>query len=273
MGVTILPGSMGTLLASRGVPTPAPGWSAHAIESHPEMVAAIHREYAAAGARLHIADTFRTQPRVFPDRWERLTCRAVGLARGAAALPVAGSIAPVGDCYRPELSPPDARGAHRAMARALAAAGCDLLLCETFPSVDEGLAAAQEAAATGLPVWLSFTAGPDGSLLTPHEVRDSALEAAKRGASAVLVNCTAAVRTLPYVRALAEAGAKTGLTFGAFANAGAPEDRCGWGDPDGPTRYADLAGAWVAAGATLIGSCCGTGPGHTAELARRFAPA
>ncbi len=35
--------------------------------------------------------------------------------------------------------------------------------------------------------------------------------------------------------------------------------------------YADLAVHWVAAGATVVGGCCGTGPLHIAALKRRFA--
>lgn len=269
--ITILPGPMGTLLGERGVPIEGPGWSAPAVETHPEVVRGIHREYAAAGADLHIASTFRTQPRMFPDRWRAMVRRAVGLADEAAPeLPVAGSAAPVEDCYRPDLSPENPDEAHREMARELADAGCDLLLCETFPNVREGLIAAEEAIETGLPVWLSFTAGPEADLLSPAEVEHGAREAVKRGVKAVLINCVRADRTLEYVRALAEATAGTGVRIGAYANAGAREAGLGWGSPDGPRRYADLAAGWVAAGASLIGSCCGTGPGHTAELARRF---
>jgi len=35
-------------------------------------------------------------------------------------------------------------------------------------------------------------------------------------------------------------------------------------------RYAELAAEWVAAGASVVGGCCGTGPAHTAALAARF---
>lgn len=273
MPVTILPGPMGTLLASRGVPTPPPGWSAHALQTHPDMVVSIHAEYAAAGVHLSIANTFRTQPRIFPDLWSALLWVGVALARtGAPRLPVAGSMAPVADCYRPDLSPPDARNTHRLMARELASAGCELLLCETFPNPGEALAAAEEAVATGKPTWLSLTAGPDGSLLTPEQVGAAVADAVRLGVRAVLINCTAATRTLPYVRALAEAAGGR-VPFGAYANAGAAEDRCGMDDADGAERYADLAESWVNAGATLIGSCCGTGPAHTRALAARFASA
>jgi S-methylmethionine-dependent homocysteine/selenocysteine methylase len=277
MPVTILSGPMGTELAARGVPTPRPGWSAHALELAPELVARIHRDYAAAGATVHVANTFRTKRRVFPDRWEALARRAVTLCRESIAPThrVAGSIAPLEDCYRPDLSPPDPCPEHRELAGALADAGSDILLCETFPLVREALIAAEEAVATGVETWVSFTAGPSADLLTVPQVRRGALEAVRLGAAAVLVNCTPATRTLEYVRVLAEVGAATGAPFGAYANAGRPDEGLGWLPPGeagdaAARRYADLAAAWVAEGATLIGSCCGTGPAHTAELARRF---
>jgi S-methylmethionine-dependent homocysteine/selenocysteine methylase len=183
---------------------------------------------------------------------------AVFLAREALApgSRLAGSMAPLEDCYRPDLSPDDPRPEHRELARVLADAGVDLLLCEAFPHAGEGLVAVEEAVATGLPAWMAFTAGPEGELMTPQEMGAAAKEAARRGASAVLVNCVAADKTLAYVEALLEAG----VPVGAYANAGA--------DWEAPVEtYVAHAREWVAAGATIVGSCCGTSPAHVAALA------
>lgn len=269
--ITILDGPLGTELLARGVPTPLPGWSAHALDSAPAVVQAIHRDYAAAGARVHTANTFRTTRRRFPDDWERLTRLAVTLCREAVGRGhrVAGSIAPLEDCYRPDLSPPEAtaRMEHREMARVLADAGCELILCETFPRAIEAMIAVEEAVATGLPVWVSFTPGPAVDLLTPLQVEHAAVGAVRRGAKAVLVNCAPASRTLEYVERLRTAG----VPFGAYANAGKPDERTGWQpSPEAPARYTEAAAAWVRAGATIVGSCCGTGPAHIGALARRF---
>lgn len=265
--LTILDGPIGSLLSSYGVATPAPLWSAAALESAPDVVGRIHDEYATAGASVHTAGTFRTKERQAGPAWERLTRLAVDLARRSVpgGHRVAGSLAPLEDCYRPDLSPRDPRPEHRAMARALAAAGVDLILCETFPHVGEALVAVEEAAATGVPVWASFTAGPDGSLLAPARVAEGARSAVDAGAQAVLVNCTAAGLTLPYVEALAGA-APSGVPFGAYANAGGPGE---WNafDEAAVTRYVAHARTWLLAGATIAGSCCGTGPAHVAALA------
>jgi len=270
VNVTLLDGPLGTELAARGVATPAPAWSSAALVTAPEVVFAIHRDYAAAGATVHTANTFRTTPRVHPERWEELARLAVRLAREAVppGHRVAGSLAPVADCYSPWLSPPDARADHRALARVLADAGCDVLLCETFPHPGEALAAAAEAVGTGVETWLALTAGPAADLLTPAQVGETAIQALALGVSAVLVNCVPAARTGAYVRALSSLG----VPFGAYANAGDAAEGIGWGPaPDGPTRYAELAAGWVEEGATLVGTCCGTGPAHVATLAAALA--
>jgi len=265
--VTILDGPMGTELIARGVSIPEPLWSARAIETAPEVIAAIHRDYAAAGATVHTTNTFRTKRRSAGERWEKLARKAVEIAR--LSVPnthrVAGSIAPLEDCYRPDLSPPDPREEHREVCRVLADAGVDVLLCETFPHVGEALVATEEAVATGLPTWVAFTAGPEAELLSPADVEFGAREAAARGASVVLINCTRATKTLPYVEHLA----RVGLPFGVFANAGPIEDGLGWIEsPDGPERYAALAAEWVRLGATFVGACCGLGPAHVRALQR-----
>ncbi len=271
MPITILDGPLGTALSDRGIPTPAPLWSAAALISHPTEIAAIHRAHVRAGATVHTACTFRTTARAAGAGWRDLTRIAVELARGV--LPpghrLAGSIAPLEDCYSPWLSPVDPGPEHALLAGELVAAGCGLLLCETFPHIPEGLAAVEAAAATGAEVWVSFTAGYRADLLTPEQIARGAREAVARGASAVLVNCIPARDTLRYVQRLSDLG----VPFGAYANAGHPDDGLGWVSTDeGPARYADIAQTWADAGATLIGSCCGTSSETTSELARRFSP-
>jgi S-methylmethionine-dependent homocysteine/selenocysteine methylase len=271
--LTLLDGPLGTELAARGVATPHPQWSAHAIDHAPDIVAQIHRDYADAGAAVHTTNTFRAKRRTVGDAWERLTRRAVALAR--CAVPkghaIAGSLSPLEDCYRPDLNPPDAASAaeHREVARVLADAGVDLILCETFPNPREAAIAVAEAVRTGLPTWVALTAGPDASLMTPEAMEAAARICAREGAQAVLVNCVPASKTLPYVERLA----RVGLPFGAYANAGRADEGIGWGGGgvEGPRTYAALARTWVLAGATIVGGCCGTGPRHIAEMARLFA--
>ena len=267
--ITLLDGPLGTELNARGVVTDLPLWSAVAIDTAADVIAAIHRDYANAGATVHTANTFRTKRRVAGDNWERLARQAVHIARNAvpSSHRVAGSIAPLEDCYRPDLSPAEnARGEHRELAEVLVDAGCDLLLCETFPHVGEAIVAVEEAVRTSVETWLALTAGPEANLLTPSAMAAAATRAVDAGATAVLVNCTPATDTLRFVEALA--GAKLGVPIGGYANAGRPDERIGWQSAAEPAAeaYADLAKRWIDAGATLVGGCCGTGPTHISAI-------
>ena len=271
MPVRILDGAIGTELISRGLKLEAPGWSAGALTVAPDLLAEIHADYVRAGATLHTANTFRTQPRALGEGWVEALRAAVRIARDAVprGCEVLGSMAPVEDCYRPDLSPgAAARPEHREIAAALATAGCDVLLCETFADGAEAIVAVEEAMATGLPVWLSLTAGPFGDLLSPAELAQIAKDAAATGVERLLVNCIAATQIDAYVDAIGGFG----VPIGVYANAGREDESLGWGatSPRAAEAYASLAERWKDAGASVIGGCCGTGPLHIQALAERF---
>ncbi len=268
--ITILDGPLGTELDSRGVKTDEVAWSARAIDTAPEIVASIHRQYANAGATVHTANTFRTKRRSVGDDWARMAAAAVKLTKTSvpAAHRVAGSIAPLEDCYRPDLSPGNAsRAEHRELAELLAAAGVDLLLCETFAHSGEAVIAVEESIRTGKETWVAFTAGPDGNLMEPAQMVAGAKRAVDAGATAVLVNCTPADDTLRFVQAIADAN--LGVSIGAYANSGSS----GWQSSAAQhtASYTANAKSWIDAGASLIGGCCGVTPAHISRIKEELA--
>ena len=114
----ILDGAMGTELIRRSVNLPLPLWSGDANITHPETVIQIHQDYVNAGADILTTNTFRTTPRTYlksgfsdtdsTKRALKSLNAAVSLARRAARKEytiIAGSIAPLEDCYSPELFP------------------------------------------------------------------------------------------------------------------------------------------------------------------------
>lgn len=272
--VIILDGPLGTELERRGVVTRLPRWSADAMDSAPQRVADIHRDYADAGARVHTTNTFRTRRRTMGAAFDEAARAAVRLAREAvpAGHRVAGSIAPLEDCYRPDRSPENPGPEHAEFAKLLASAGCDLLLCETFSHPGEALIAVTEALETGLETWLALCPGPDGTLMEPSVLLETAHRATELGVSTVLANCVSIPALEPFVERFEDSG----LRFGVYANAGRPDDEIGWRPPrgeegEGPSagalRYAEAAIRWRAAGASVIGGCCGTGPEHIRAVA------
>ena len=276
----LLDAALGTELSRRGAPDSPPLWSARAVLERPDLVLAIHCENVAAGADILTAGTFRTQPRLLGDAARRATRRAVGLAREAAAerprLLVAGSLAPVEDCWRPDLVPSDAELArlHALHAEALAEAGVDLLFLETFGTTREWLAAARAATATCLPVVACATTREDGTLLSGESLGEAArtLLGLPSPPVALGVNCVPARRLGASLALLAAAA--PGVPLAAYGNTGLPIDE-GLGaftDPIAPFDYAELALSWLPLGARVVGGCCGTRAEHVAALAATLRP-
>jgi len=281
----VLDGAMGTELERRGVNTKLPLWSAIALDAAPDVVERIHCEYLAAGAQVITANTFRTNLRALrkagiAHRARELTCRAVALAqRARQAHPaldkilIAGSIAPVEDCYSPELVPDEADllEEHTILANYLADAGADLLLIETQNTIREAVAALRAARATGRPAWVSFTLNAENQLLSGESLSDAVHAVLPWQPQAVLINCLPVSQTAAAVREL-RALVPADIPIGAYANAGRMDESAQWTMEGGvsPGDYADAAREWRALGATIIGGCCGTTPAHIEALARQM---
>ncbi len=287
----LLDGATGSELSRRAVDVSLPLWSARALLSAPHVLSQIHADYLRAGAEIITANTFRTHRRTLSkgglaDHAEELTRRAVELARGAARTAsnglgnggykesyVAGSMAPLEDCYSPELVPAQAEceREHAEMAQYLAQAGADLLLVETMNTVREAAAATAAACATGLPVITSFVCRDDGRLFSGETVRAAVEAVVPLGAIGVCINCTPSTiihRPFAELRAAARAFSHRNLTLGLYANIGHTDSIAGWSDTAdvSPLEYARVAAKWLEQGAHLMGGCCGTTPAHIAAL-------
>lgn len=271
-GVLLLDGATGTELERFGVDCSLPLWSARAMLEAPNVLEQIHREYVEAGVDCITANTFRTQPHVLRHagleaRAPHLSARAIEIARAAASarpdVLIAGSAAPLEDCYRPERVPAieTLEREHAKHCGALAAGGADFILIETIGTVRELRVVSQAAAATGLPFLVSLIGGPAGATLLSGEPVEAAVEAiSKDPPVALLINCVPPSQLDQWWPALA----KTRLPFGVYPNLGTP------GTPPGAARSEDLspdafacrALRWVEQGARVIGGCCGTRPAH-----------
>jgi S-methylmethionine-dependent homocysteine/selenocysteine methylase len=269
---------MGTELQRRGVSTELPLWSARAVAEHPEVVLDIHRDYVDAGADIVTTNTFRTTGRTcraagLPDDSAALTARAVVLARTACesgrrdTVLLAGSIAPLEDCYRPDLVPPDGtlEAEHAELAGRLAAGGVDLILLETFGTIREAAAACRAAVATGLEVIVSFLCRPDGNLYGGEALGRAVRQIEPLAPAAFSINCISPQHADPLLRTLR---VSTSLPCAIYGNVGTPgEERSGEFRRDVDAReYALHAALWIRLGASIIGGCCGTTPAYVREL-------
>jgi S-methylmethionine-dependent homocysteine/selenocysteine methylase len=278
----LLDGATGTELERRGAPVSLPLWSSHALLHAPELVTAIHAEYAAAGADLLTANSFRSQRRNLErgglgERARELTALAVQLARSAARevaaereVFVLGSAPPLEDCYRPDLVPDAAALSreHAEHAEHLAAAGVDAILVETMNCVREAVAAVHAARATGLPVLVSFACWDGPRLLSGQPLAEALSAVLPEEPAAVLLNCLPPSNVAACLPLLRDCGRR----FGVYPNLGAPLDEAGRTRSEAcePEAFAELALGWRASGASLLGGCCGTTPAHIDALAQKL---
>ena len=271
-------GGYGWLLQERGLPMGecAESWNL----TNPDGVAALHDEYAAAGARLLTTNTFgATEPRLaqhgLSGRAEEVNRAGAAIARTVAdrhdAL-VAGNIGPTGELLEPlgTLTRADVTALFSEQVRGLAAGGADLLLIETMSDLEEALAAvaAARAEAPDLPViaTLSF----DTNLRTMMGVTPAAAVAAlaAAGADAVGANCGRGPDDMRVIAAQLAAARPEGVLLVAQSNAGLPElDGDHFVYTVGPEAMAAHALELRDLGIDVIGACCGSAPEHVRAMA------
>jgi 5-methyltetrahydrofolate--homocysteine methyltransferase len=180
---------------------------------------------------------------------------------------VAGDIGPTGQIMAAiggTLTPEIAREVFAQQARALAAAGVDVMWVETMSDVSEAVAAIQGAkdAAPDTPViaTMSFdTRGRTMMGVTPEQAAEALLAA---GAAAVGGNCgNGPEELLPVLEKMRAAFPDAVLV--AKGNVGQPQ-LVGMAVhyETTPETMADFARRFREAGANVIGACCGSTPPH-----------
>ncbi len=270
-------GAMGTMLHARGVSFDACFDELNL--SQPALVADVHHAYIDAGAQIILTNTFganryRLARHGLEDRVKAINQAGVELARRVILasfkdLLLAGDVGPLGVRLAPfgRVQLEQARDAFREQIAALAEAGADLILLETFTDlyeIVEGVKAAQEVC--DLPVIASMTFTRDDTTLLGNSPAEVARTLHETGAHVIGVNCsggpTQLLRILKKMRAaLPEA------RFMVKPNAGLPEQVGGRiMYPAGPAYFADYTRAFRRAGASIIGGCCGTTPEHIARM-------
>jgi len=273
----LLDGATGTELSRRGIDLNSPSWTAGAILESPRVLWQIHRDYVDAGAEMITANTFRTHSRNLialgqAARARELTQRAVEIARDAAGKMayVAGSMAPLEDCYSPQNTPESdsLRAEHGRMAETLAAAKVDFILVETQLTIREGAIAAQAASATGLPFGVSFVCNAAGQILSGESLLEAYLAIAPLQPTLFLVNCVPVEEVLDDLAALQTQMVQ--IPLGAYGNTGRLLANGSWEATKGelPAVYAEFVEQWVQANFKAVGGCCGTTPEHISLVSK-----
>jgi 5-methyltetrahydrofolate--homocysteine methyltransferase len=278
-GTIMADGAMGTMLFAAGLQfgDPPEAWNV----SHPEVIRRIHRGYLDAGSRIVMTNTFggnrlRLRLHGLDSRVAELNRTAAILLRtevdaaGGGAL-VAGDIGPTGEIMAPlgTLDEGEAVDVFEEQARALIAGGVDVIWIETMSHLSEIGAAIRGArrANPDIPIIATMTFDTRGYTMmgvSPEQAARALLEA---GADAIGGNCgNGPDELLPVIEKMAAVAPDAVLV--AKSNAGMPElvDLRAVYRAD-PATMAEAGVGFHAAGARIIGACCGSSPAHLAAMA------
>jgi 5-methyltetrahydrofolate--homocysteine methyltransferase len=268
--VLLMDGAMGSQLLAMGLNNPQ-----RACLTAPGRIRAIHAAFAQAGARVLLTNTFQlNQPALARDglegQLEAIGGEAIQLARQSG--PGCWVLGDVGPICTPGSNEEFAD--REALARVLAAlAETDGILFETCSS-PAALAAVEYAvhrvpAVEGLPLLLSLTyhRNSTNELVTfsGHKPQTYARNAARHGVAALGVNCGKDVDLGDVSEILRRYRDHTDLPLFARPNAGTPDAHGRY--PRSPEQMAAGVPDLVAAGASMVGGCCGTTAAHIAAFA------
>jgi methionine synthase I (cobalamin-dependent) len=245
-----------------------------------EKVETVARAYVEAGSRVILTNTFggsrlQLANHGLADRTVAINRAGVEISLRAAAgrALVFASVGPTGKMLATEeTTEEELRRVYEEQADALAQAGADGLVLETFADLDEARIAIVAAKRTSLPVVASFVfdtgANRDRTMMgaTPEQAAELAASA---GADVVGANCGRGIGG--FVAICGRLRAATTLPVWIKANAGLPEmvnGRAVYATKE--AFFAEKAAEVVAEGATFIGGCCGTSPAFIAAVVKKL---
>ncbi len=264
----IFDGAIATMLMAKGMPADESpeGW----MLGHPESLRSTHEEYVHAGAEVLTTNTFgasRVRLREFGLEREigQICETAVRIAREASegAL-VAGSIGPLGGVFEEEV----AFDVFLEQANLLVKCGVDLILIETMSNLREAdIALRASTQITSAPVIVNLAFGEGFAhheKISPESFSDFF---SRKSPFGIGTNCGGAPEdSIEATRRMRKFWKGPLLAEPSGGNPVIEDGKPVWFTS--PKDFAEIALKLRSAGANLIGSCCGTTPEHTFEIAK-----
>ncbi len=270
-------GATGTNLQKMGLPVGAAAelW----VLEKPEAILDLNRAFIKAGSEIVLTCTFggtqlRLEASGLADRFEEVNRKAVALTREAAAgteVWVAGSIGPTGHMLAPlgTVSEDEAEANFREQARILIESGVDLIVIETQFDLNEAKAAVRGVRSVDaqIPLVCSFSYDRGTRTMMGVKPENMAETIGTLNVDVLGINCGRSLdENLQALKMLTQV---TDKPIWFKPNAGMPEMGAD-GKPTysvNPKQMGALMPEWLAAGAQIVGGCCGTSPEHLAEIA------
>ena len=272
--VLIADGATGTTCQHMGLPLGvAPEeW----VLTEPERIITLHKGFAQAGSDIVLTCTFggtgiRLADGPFAGQAAEINRRAAELAREAVGndVLVAGSLGPTGQLCEPLglLTHDEAADSYAEQAEALTEGGADLLVLETmFCPVEAAAAVDGVRRASDLPFVLTFSFDRGTRTMMGTTTAEVVALAVEQGATAVGANCGTSLEAMSAIVDELSAAAP-GVPLWVKPNAGLPRMTGDSAVYDvTPEQLGEAARSYVAAGARVVGGCCGSTPEHVRAI-------
>jgi 5-methyltetrahydrofolate--homocysteine methyltransferase len=275
--ILVSDGAWGTFLQQKGlVPGECPeAWNV----SRPDDVLDIAKSYIAAGADMVETNSFggsrfKLAKYGFEDKVFEFNKAAAEISRKAAGPDrfVLGSVGPTGKLLMmEEVTEEELYEAFKEQSIALEAGGVNAIMIETMTDLDEAriaVKAAKEHTSCEVFCTMTFEKIIGGGYRTmmgisPTEMAETLVEA---GADLIGTNCGNGMEDMIGM-VLEIRAANTLIPVLVHANAGMPQYKDGKTTfPESPEEMASRVKAIVAAGANIVGGCCGTTPEHIRKI-------
>ncbi|UCD28389.1 MAG: homocysteine S-methyltransferase family protein [Planctomycetota bacterium] len=266
--VTVADGAWGTQLQKLGCPT---GSCLEELNvSNPDLVEQVARSYVEAGAQIILTNTFQgnriilakhgSEGKVsqFNRAGAEISKRAAGdRARVFGTMGPSGKMVMSGEATEEELFE-----VFTEQAEAIAEGGADGLVAETMSELVEARAAVRAGKTTGLLVvgCMTYDSGSDQTLTMMGVTPEQAAEELT-AAGADMIGCNCGIGIDNYIKVAGKLRAVSDRPIWVKANAGMPEvvgDEIVYHMT--PAEFADKVQELIAAGANVVGGCCGTSP-------------
>lgn len=276
--IFILDGGMGTELDRRGSNTMLPLWSAQSLLEEPDLVREIHEDFIRAGSDIITTNTFRTQDRTLKNAGfktvnaQELTLKAIEIARQARSnvnyskkIYIAGSIAPLEDCYSPHLVPNNnvLKKEHSKMTQYLAEGEIDIFLIETINTFRESKVIYEATAEyPDIPVFVSFTCNENGNILS-NESWAQIVSYFKDKSDVFLLNCSSIQASKRAINKILTLGVKK---WGVYPNFGENNNKTGWKSVSVDETFEYFINDIIGSNPSVLGTCCGATPKETEKL-------
>ena len=290
--ILLLDGGVSTEIRRRGVALDKNVWSGLTTKTHPDQVRSVHEDYIRAGAQVITANTYSTARHVLESvnlghEAKILNFKSVQLAQQArdnvAEEPVyiAGSMSsmPPLTSHHEVATGEHVAASYGELAEVLAEAGVDVIIAEMMRDIENASIVIEAAVATGLPVWIGFSAmmadnGIDVRSLRWKNRDDTTsaqdfgqmVDALKPlGGQAAGIMHTRVEDTAPALKVLREHWSGPLMAYAETGKLILPDWR--YEEVSTPAEYAREIDGWIRDyGVQIVGGCCGTGPEHIRAL-------